>query len=126
MAPAKRNIGQEILDGIRQLKRGEHGRVTNVPSVASIREKTGLSQPRFAELLGVSVRTLQEWEQGRRAPSGAARTLLLIAAKNPHALLDVVMPTPRTRSPFATALAMCSSVRYLILATKRADFRRTL
>ena len=89
MAPAKRNIGQEILAGIRQLKRGEHGRIANVPSVASIREKTGLSQSRFAELLGVSVRTLQEWEQGRRAPSGAARTLLLIAAKNPRALLDV-------------------------------------
>lgn len=58
-------------------------------SCTRIREKTGLSQARFAELLGVSVTTLQEWEQGRRAPSGAARTLLLIAAKNPHALLDV-------------------------------------
>jgi putative transcriptional regulator len=89
MVRAKRNIGQEILDGIRQLKRGRHGRVVSVPSVASIREKTGLSQPKFSALLGVSVRTLQEWEQGRRAPSGAARTLLLIAARNPHALLDV-------------------------------------
>ena len=89
MAAAKRNIGREILDGIRELKRGEHGRVTNVPSVSAIREKTGLSQPKFAALLGVSVRTLQEWEQGRRAPSGAARTLLLIAARNPRALLDV-------------------------------------
>ena len=89
MAPAKRNIGREILQGLRELKRGEHGRITNVPSVASIREKTGLSQSRFAELLGVSIRTLQEWEQGRRAPSGAARTLLLIAAKNPRVLLDV-------------------------------------
>ncbi|MPZ17384.1 MAG: helix-turn-helix domain-containing protein [Luteitalea sp.] len=89
MAKAKRNIGLEILEGIRQLKRGEHGRIINVPSVASIREKTGLSQARFAQLLGVSVRTLQEWEQGRRAPSGAARTLLLIAAKNPDALLEV-------------------------------------
>ena len=88
MAAPKRNLGREILDGIKQLKRGEHGRVT-VPSVASIRQGTGPSQPRFAELLGVSVRTLQEWEQGRRAPSGAARTLLLIAAKNPRALLDV-------------------------------------
>ena len=85
----KRDIGREILEGIRQLKRGEHGRIITVPSVASIREKTGLSQARFAELLGVSVRTLQEWEQGRRAPSGAARTLLLIAAKNPDALLEV-------------------------------------
>src|ERR1700730_14361531 len=45
----KLNIGQEILDGIRQLKRGEHGRIINVPSVADIREKTGLSQPRFAQ-----------------------------------------------------------------------------
>jgi putative transcriptional regulator len=83
MGRAKRNVGLEILEGVRQLKRGEHGRIINVPSVASVREKTGLSQARFAELLGVSVRTLQEWEQGRRAPSGAARTLLLIAAKNP-------------------------------------------
>lgn len=89
MAKRARNVGLEVLDGIRQLKRGEHGRITNVPSVASVREKTGLSQSRFAELLGVSVRTLQEWEQGRRAPSGAARTLLVIAAKNPRALLEV-------------------------------------
>ncbi len=89
MVKGKRNIGMEILKGIREIKRGEHGRVINVPSVSSIREITGLSQTRFAQLLGVSVRTLQEWEQGRRAPSGAARTLLLIASKNPRALLEV-------------------------------------
>ena len=89
MASRKRNIGLEILEGIREIKRGEHGRVTTVPSVSSVREKTGLSQADFARLLGVSVRTLQEWEQGRRAPSGAARTLLMIAAKNPQALIDV-------------------------------------
>ena len=89
MAKAGRNLGKEILEGIREIKRGEHGRVVNLPSVASIRENTGLSQSRFAELLGVSVRTLQEWEQGRRAPSGAARTLLLIAAINPRALRQV-------------------------------------
>jgi len=89
MAKAKRNIGQEILDGLLELKRGEHGRVINVPDVAVIREKTGLTQARFASLLGVSVRTLQDWEQGRRAPSGAARTLLLVADRNPRALLDV-------------------------------------
>ena len=89
MAASKRQIGLEILEGLRQLKRGEHGRVTTMPSVATIRERTGLSQPKFAHLLGVSVRTLQEWEQGRRAPSGAARTLLLIAIKNPRALIDV-------------------------------------
>ena len=89
MAAPKRNIGLEILEGLREVKRGDHGRVTTIPSVATIREGTGLSQPRFAQLLGVSVRTLQEWEQGRRAPSGAARTLLLIATKNPRALIDV-------------------------------------
>jgi putative transcriptional regulator len=89
MPKASRNVGREILEGIREIKRGEHGRVINVPSIAAIRESTGLSQSRFAQLLGVSVRTLQEWEQGRRAPSGAARTLLMIAAKNPRALKDV-------------------------------------
>lgn len=89
MADAGRDIGEEILQGIRELKRGELGRIINVPAISSIREKTGLSQSRFAELLGVSVRTLQEWEQGRRMPSGAARTLLLIAERNPRALVDV-------------------------------------
>jgi putative transcriptional regulator len=89
MNKAKRDIGQEILQGLREIKQGKHGRVVNVPSVSSIREKTGLSQERFATLLGVSIRTLQDWEQGRRAPSGAARTLLLIADRNPKALLEV-------------------------------------
>jgi putative transcriptional regulator len=89
MPRRKREIGLEILEGIREIKRGEPGRVINVPSVSAIRERTGLSQTKFAQLLGVSVRTLQEWEQGRRAPSGAARTLLRIAAKNPRAVLDV-------------------------------------
>ena len=89
MAKGKRNIGREILEGLREIKSGRHGRVSNLPSVGSIREKTGLSQERFATLLGVSIRTLQDWEQGRRAPSGAARTLLLIAERNPKALLDV-------------------------------------
>jgi putative transcriptional regulator len=89
MAKLKRNIGQEIRDGLREIKRGDYGRVINVPDVAEIRERTGLSQAQFASLLGVSVRTLQDWEQGRRAPSGAARTLLLVADRNPKALLDV-------------------------------------
>ena len=84
-----RDIGSEILQGIRDLKQGNMGRVLNVPPIAEIRQKTGLSQSRFATLLGVSVRTLQDWEQGRRTPSGAARTLLLIAHKNPMALLEV-------------------------------------
>jgi len=90
MAKTKRDIGSEILDGLREIKRrGDHGRVTKVPAVADVRQRSGLSQSQFARLLGVSVRTLQEWEQGRRAPSGAARTLILLAAKDPQALADV-------------------------------------
>ena len=87
--PKSRDTGAEILRGLRELRRGESGRVVNLPPVRDIRRKVGLSQSRFATLLGVSVRTLQDWEQGRRAPSGAARTLLLIAEKNPAALLEV-------------------------------------
>ena len=83
-------VGPEIFDSIRRLRRDAHGRVMAVPPVASVRALTGMSQGKFAELLGVSVRTLQEWEQGRRAPTGAARMLLRIAAKNPRVLLDEV------------------------------------
>ena len=89
MPKSKRDIGTEILQSLREIKRGQYGRVITVPDVAKTREKTGLSQARFAQLLGVSLRTLQDWEQGRRAPSGAARTLLMVAAKNPQALLEV-------------------------------------
>ncbi len=89
MPKSKRSIGKEILDGLNELRRGERGRVTLVPNIAKIRETTGLSQARFAQLLGVSVRTLQDWEQGRRTPSGAARTLLLIAERDPKVLLAV-------------------------------------
>ena len=85
----ERNIGTEILEGLLELKEGNTGRIVTIPPVADIRKKTGLSQSRFALLLGVSTRTLQDWEQGRRAPSGAARSLLLIANKNPQALLEI-------------------------------------
>ena len=84
----KRNLGAEILRGIRQIKAGKPGRVLTLPSVSGIRERIGLSQSQFAKLMGVSVRTLQDWEQGRRAPSGPTRTLLMVAERNPRALLD--------------------------------------
>lgn len=84
----KRDLGAEILQGIRQIKSGKSGRVSTLPSVSGIRERIGLSQSQFAKLMGVSVRTLQDWEQGRRAPSGPARTLLMVAERNPKAMLD--------------------------------------
>ena len=90
MNEVKRDIGNEILEGLQEIKRGDHGRIINVPDIAKIRAESGLSQTQFAQLLGVSVRTLQDWEQGRRSPSGAARTLLMVVAKNPQAVLDVV------------------------------------
>lgn len=89
---AKRDIGQELLQSIRDVKAGRHGASHAVErtQAAEARSKTGLSQPRFAQLLGVSVRTLQEWEQGRRTPSGAARSLLHIAASRPDVFRDVL------------------------------------
>lgn len=80
---------KDLLESIRQAKRGE-GRVTQVAVTAATEAllKLGVSQSAFAQLLGVSVRTLQEWEQGRREPSGAARTLLRVALKSPEAILQ--------------------------------------
>ena len=60
------------------------------PNVAAIREEYGLSQEKFAALLGISVRTLQNWEQGRRHPHGPARVLLRVASRHPKAVLDSV------------------------------------
>jgi putative transcriptional regulator len=82
---------KDLLESIRQAKRGE-GRVTQVAVTVATeaRLKLGVSQSAFAQLLGVSVRTLQEWEQGRREPSGAARTLLRIALRSPEAILQAV------------------------------------
>jgi len=86
-----RNIGVEIVEGIRDLKAGRMGRRYTIESYPIIRarEKSGLSQAQFAALLGVSVRTLQDWEQGRRKPSAAAKTLIKIAELQPQLLKKV-------------------------------------
>lgn len=84
---AKRDLAAELLESVQQMKAGKT-KVVYTPAVEA-RAKTGLSQAQFAALLGVSVRTLQGWEQGRKEPSGAARTLLTIARTNPKALLAV-------------------------------------
>lgn len=84
---AKRDLAAELLQSVREMKAGQASVVTS--PVIEARKKTGLSQAQFAALLGVSVRTLQGWEQGRKQPSGAARTLLAIASTNPKAVLAV-------------------------------------
>ena len=93
----KAKSGAGLLQAVRDMKAGRAARVY-VPNgkggmvrseVARARMLSGLTQQKFASLLGVSLRTLQEWEQGRKNPSGAARTLLKIAGMNPKALLAV-------------------------------------
>ncbi|MGA9396557.1 MAG: helix-turn-helix domain-containing protein [Azonexus sp.] len=78
----------DLLASVRQMKSGKAVRVTTVEVSAATeaRNRVGMSQSDFARLLGVSVRTLQDWEQGRREPSGAAKTLLRIASQNPEAI----------------------------------------
>lgn len=68
----ERAVWQETLDAVRSIKAGKVGAVrqVSVPLASEARHKAGLSQKRFAELMGVSIRTLQDWEQGRRRPSG--------------------------------------------------------
>lgn len=87
---AKRDLGAELLESIRQMKAGKAKRVHKIAisPVVSARMKSGLPQSAFAKLLGVSVRTLQEWEQGRRQPSGAAKTLIAIAERRPDVLKE--------------------------------------
>jgi len=81
----------DLLESIKQMKRGEAARVTEVilSEAAQARSFIGLSQTEFAKLLGVSPRTLQDWEQGRREPTGAARTLLKVAVTHPEVLREL-------------------------------------
>ena len=89
---AKRDLGAELLASVREMKAGKAGRVhrVQVSAITAARSRSGLSRQQFARLLGVSARTLQEWEQGRRQPSGAARALLAIAARRPDVLREVL------------------------------------
>ncbi|AXJ08016.1 transcriptional regulator [Pseudomonas fluorescens] len=82
---------QDLLDSVRQMKAGKAARVTEVPlsAAAEARAKVGVSQSAFVKLIGVSLRTLQDWEQGRRQPTGAAQTLLRVANQHPEALRDL-------------------------------------
>ena len=113
-----RDLNAELLQTLQETKRGDWARKTEfitqedglirrlitrrdgtiekdeiIPAekaqVAITRAATGLSQAAFAKLLGVSVRTLQEWEQGRKLPSGAAATLLKVASRHPEVLQEL-------------------------------------
>ena len=93
---AKRDIGQEILEGIREIKAYKAGkrtlRVRTLKETAPpqvIRAKLKLSQSAFAGLMGVSLRTVQDWEQGRRKPSGPAAALLRIAEQKPNVFTEL-------------------------------------
>ena len=78
----------DLLESVKQMRRGKAARVTKVklPTAAEARARRGLSPQAFALLLGVSARTLQDWEQGRREPTGAAKTLLRVAVAHPEVL----------------------------------------
>ena len=113
-----RNLNAELSQALGEMKKGEWARKTEFTTqpdgsvrrvitrrdgtiekdeiipperalVAVARAATGLSQATFAKLLGVSIRTLQEWEQGRKMPSGAAMTLLKVAARHPEVLQEL-------------------------------------
>lgn len=82
---------QDLLKSVKQMRRGQAAHITRVkvPQAAEARSRVGLSQQEFARLLGVSARTLQDWEQGRRKPTGAAKTLLRVAFSHPEVLLEL-------------------------------------
>ncbi len=88
MPTEMKQFQEDLLESAKQMRRGQAARVSRValPVAAQARASVGLSQQEFALLLGVSARTLQDWEQGRREPTGAARTLLKVAVKHPKVL----------------------------------------
>lgn len=100
----KEALFEELLASVRE--GGAILRGTKKPSrsfrfegskVRELREGYGLTQAKFAALMGISVATLRNWEQGRRKPEGSARVLLKVVEKHPEAVLDAVSPGTRRR-----------------------------
>ncbi|MBK6999613.1 MAG: helix-turn-helix domain-containing protein [Rhodoferax sp.] len=116
---ATRNIGAELLEAVRELQAGKIGRTTTFEplpdgsvrrtvtasdgtlerqevltgpkwQLMAARARSGMSQAEFARATGISVRTLQEWEQGRKVPSGAAQSLLKLVSRHPELLAELV------------------------------------
>ncbi|MGA2177766.1 MAG: NadS family protein [Verrucomicrobiota bacterium] len=93
----KKELFEQLKQSLReagQIKRGamKPSRVFKIDpknDIVKVRGRLGLSQSRFANILGISADTLQNWEQGRRSPAGPAKVLLKIAAKHPELLLEV-------------------------------------
>jgi putative transcriptional regulator len=83
-------LGNKLLQAVKEMQAGTKARKTLIEpnEVAKARIKTGLSQKQFATALQISPRTLQEWEQGRRKPSGAAKTLIHIAFRYPEIIQE--------------------------------------
>lgn len=88
---AERDVWQEVLDGVNEIKDGRGKRTPVEPRspIVRARLKSGLTQAQFSALLGVSLRTLEQWEQGRRVPSGAAKTLIRVAELHPEVLREI-------------------------------------
>ena len=93
----KKELFEELLASVKQAEAIEKGQLKPARTfkfdpendVVKVRGKLGLSQSQFAAVLGISADTLQNWEQGRRAPTGPAKVLLRIASKHPDLLLEM-------------------------------------
>ena len=90
--PSGEELGRKLLQSVREMKARRFARATDVQvnEVVEARQSTGMSQAEFASALSISKRTLQEWEQGRRAPSGAAQALIRIARRHPRILREAL------------------------------------
>jgi putative transcriptional regulator len=87
----------ELVESIKQAgqirrgtKRASRRTTVGTPDVRQMRGQLGLSQEQFAQMIGVSQRTVQNWEQKRRKPEGAARALLMITARHPRVVLEAL------------------------------------
>ena len=112
----RKDLFEELVASVKEMKdiqmgRAKPARVTlaadvlgsGTPDVAALRARFNLSQAKFAALLGISIDTLQNWEQHRRRPDGPAKVLLRVAATHPEALLSVSGPSRRRRSTRSAA-----------------------